>query len=124
MTKTKFKTYWKVVGKTRHRSLESISLDLAIRLKYRIGRITKPKIGKIFCFRTRKNAREFKIGGEILLKVLAPEGYVTNFIPCGINYKNTWERYKKDPDAKFGEAQRVPNGTVLVDYVKPIEISH
>lgn len=105
--------------------------DPTLQLEYDIGKTTYPKLGKIFVFDTRKNAREFikreRVVVGIILKVLVvgnvTKAFVRGFInPTWATCSDFWNtiHMKESIFTVFN----VPPGTYYADAVTPIEKSH
>lgn len=99
-------------------------LNSSYSLRYRIGKPTYPRIGKIFVFDTFENAEAFFYfsGSEVILKGMAksisrPKYFSTNFCDIVKFWKN---KYMKKSVSKF--SHEVQKGTVWCDSFTPTEI--
>jgi hypothetical protein len=122
----KQKYFWKVVQvNVRGEFTSYVLCDGLYALIYKLNEITHPKIGKIFVFRTRKQARNFKleaVKGKILKVEVDPETV------CPQKYRSSpkgdvMKRFWNDQFA-YAYKSETPEGTYGATWVKPIEISH
>jgi len=101
-------------------------------LKYEIGKITKPKMGKIFCFDGFKYAEEFV--GTKPYKIYECEAEKSkdqrtlrvgiDFIDSGnlLHYWLYYENFLKHESVLHPILRKMPDHTVLCDWVKPIKL--
>lgn len=121
------KYYWKVVWESPQRKFFSCSdLPPKFVLKYKIGEKTVPKIGKIFIFNTRKNARNY-------IKFQSCN-YVHHFKILKVRTVGTpkiasWRAFiGNDTILQFWSNKNIslretPQGTYFADAVIPVELS-
>lgn len=125
------KYYWKVVRKHSDGTLTSTSIRInPFYVRYKIGEVTRPSVGRLFVFKCRSYARRFKrslgYSGVRILKVkvdgiqkyAARISYLSN--KSSINdLKQFWDGLERGKCLGFAPA---PDGTVLVDSVTPVGI--
>lgn len=119
------KYYWKVVCKVVGGSYYSYSFCKNTHkycLTYQLNRVTTPKIGKIFVFNTRQQARRFKeyaVNGYPL-KIMKVIG--TN--PKPLSYRARINSFSIqchwNLDCDFAGEFKCPPGTIGVDSVLPV----
>lgn len=116
----KKKYYWKVVypktfsGETYYFSATTVG---KYKLEYKIGHKTLPKIGQIFVFRTRKDARNFNKTGLKIMKVKVENPRPLDWrAPIGDSIDNFWNCQP----VPYHNCVSSPPGTYGVDSVTPI----
>lgn len=137
MTKKKF--YWKVVRKLDDDRYISVSTIGKFKITYKLNKKSSPNIGKIFIFKNREHARKFrsellKWGGSdrrSFYKILKVKSGNTCYrVPEHI----ISDSYSHDAITKFWSYYNLgitpdrttwdwptPEGTMLSDYITPIE---
>lgn len=128
----KTKHYWKVVSVINREFVSALETNPKCKLKYKVGEVTYPKIGKIFVFLTRESARDWKDyhvdGISRILKVKAI-GKVekANAAVCvydGFNRKKDfWKDYLKGIYGPYNCSSVPPINTYYADAVLPVEIA-
>lgn len=119
--------YYKVVYQNRYEEYESCSVSSQSKfcLKYNIGQRVYPKVGKIFAFKSLKNAQFFQLkyrceGVEGILK-----GYgkcskwkpTRTYVEDSYNFRKFWTSKNRIKNGIM-----VPPGTILLDWFEPSEI--
>ena len=106
------------------------SLYLSRRLAYAEGQKTVPSIGKIFCFRSKKNAINYmkqSLGSCVaVISGMAENPKPMKFMSnCEVKDQLFWEIFEKDEgqlvECRFAEAV-TPEGTFVVDSFTTIEL--
>lgn len=96
---------------------------LTLGLKYRLGKVTKPKLkgSKIFVFKSFKNAEKLSRGTDPIFKCEATGvTKIIKLIPSPFSYIQTFKKFWKKGTCET--LMTPPSGTCFCDSVKPIEI--
>lgn len=129
--KRKPEYYWKVVVSENGEYKSVATKDTDLELKYKIGKRTKPIVGKIFVFKSREMARQFKkqliydsTYNYKILKVKTighvEEGFYRAW-PTERDIYDFWT-WPSDRYGKCGHGIPTFTGTYFADAVLPIEV--
>lgn len=128
MKTQKQKYYWKVVAKHgEYRRGEyycsAVVDNSTLCLHYELGFPTSPVAGKIFIFRTRQDARNFRISNrQKILKVIAKNVTEAPFrIPDVCISDQFMVDWWNGKCLSFGDGQNTPPGTLFAEEITPIE---
>jgi len=129
------KFYWKVVRVQQDGRMTSQIAFGTLQKTYSIGKTTKPDIGKLFIYKTRKAARynnslnrDQKILKISATGVTVPPFYYTPSLlvkPQNYRIQSYWDMVKKQDSSKIKLYRWcISNHTLFADSVTPIEVSH
>jgi hypothetical protein len=121
--KKKQKYYWKVVQVNVEGKFTSCVTHGNYELTYKINEITRPRIGKIFVFKTRQQASTFKYGfkpTEILKVEVNPNTVRLQKVRSDVTYDAYIHTFWKDHNSCYSVS--APRGTYGATWVKPIKI--
>jgi len=131
----------KIVYKiTNEKGLSFITSECSIKpyfeenfiLKYELGKITKPKKGKIFCFKNFEDAKDF--AGTKPHRIYECEAKISKRqrkLRIGMEFMNAenlldywiyYEKVLKYDSVTHPILRTMTGGTVLCDWVKPIKL--
>jgi hypothetical protein len=107
--------------------LYSVLVDArTLRLRYWPGKITRPKIGVVMCFRRKKDAEAFKasLPTEGSFQIWSGYAEMSRSILFLARYQSDikwfWGAGKRKTSTRFGELITTPNGTVGVPSLRLI----
>jgi len=114
-----------------HHSLQTCHPDCACRyaVEYKIGEVTVPKIGKLYCFATLDQARDFSSDyGRIWGNLNIFKGIGTN--PTSMKYTANyysdivifWKNVQSKKSVQIMNVYLLPKGTICVDSFEPKEL--
>jgi len=125
MKTQKQKYYWKVVRKMGKQYYSAVVNNTTLCLYYQLGFATSPVNGKIFIFRTRQDARNFRMPpGQKILKVTAKNVteaplHIPDTCISDQFMVNWWKNISQYLGG--GNGQETPRGTLFADEITPIE---
>ena len=125
---------FKVVRRRTDNQLVSCFAPDKLRVYYKIGEKSIPKVGKLFCFQNLISAQHFIkemcffTCANILLCETNSVDFLTNIerIPqgcCGREYDYSYRIFWQNPQIwrESHNGNNIPEGTVFCDYVIPLE---
>jgi len=122
------KFYWKLVRVDRDISNTKFVSSAAngnLQVVYEIGRTSLPPVGKLFLFKTRADARQYKLFSiNRILKVKATnvtEIPVGSFFPSLTRNSRDVKKFWRQPFIYNG--QWLPTGTVLAGSITPVSMA-
>ena len=126
--KTKTKTVYKVVVKQRGTfwSYAKFLVSNKYALEYKLGKTTVPKIGKLFVFKRKKDAKDFFKQEDLFNIACIMKGKAVNVEQgtwrCDLegSFEEFWEAFKKN--ISYYDVCQAPQGTFICDSFTPEEI--
>ena len=121
---------FKVVNRIADTELVSSSVPYLLRHTYEIGKVTTPRIGKLFAFTSINCALNFMGRTQKILECEAEvydDREILAIIPALSltieKAKKFWDDYFKEY-GYLGETCLSPQGTVFCNWIKPIKIAY
>lgn len=121
-----YKTVWKLCAEERGQLVSAVAYAEDSKVVYKIGEVTKPKIGLLFAFDTKENAYWGKYVVNYQSKIVKCKAKISKrHVPVFVShYENRWAFWnyiiKK---VRYPEPDRtMPKGTIFCTEVIPIEI--
>ena len=107
-----------VLKKNKRKYCSCIVFDLNCAVSYEIGKLSKPKLGKLFAFSSINEAMEFKRPSQVILECKAKNARPQYKI-CRYFDPKEFERFWNKQQLPYNWA---PNGTVCCDSIIPTKI--